>query len=403
MRTICLIALCGLMCFNAAIAFDLKEYEQVIITMSKNATYEAEFEKSIQNLLQIEPNYFDYNPFNDHLKPFDCPALATAPATSVHNLTPKDIKYVGAIGDSLTAALGSNAKTVIGLLFEYKGRSWSVGGDSNLEDLVTLPNILKKYNSNLSGFSTGKNFVPIPNKNRDHMNCAVSGQEANHLPDQARELVSRFKEQASDYLTAWKLITLFIGGNDLCDFCKDLNLHAPATFINDIKQALDIFASELPNTFVNLVTVLPAAQVKSLNEGLICKILHKFECPCAAYPESPAQEELLDQYFKQYVNYTSALVDSNIYERDDFTVVVQPLFEQMPVPLLPSGKVDLSYFAPDCFHLSTKGHSQSAIALWNNMFTPIGEKAKAWKIDEQILCPTPESPYLYTKRNSKKN
>jgi len=28
---------------------------------------------------------------------------------------------------------------------------------------------------------------------------------------------------------------------------------------------------------------------------------------------------------------------------------------------------DLSYFAPDCFHLSLKGHRAAADALWNNM------------------------------------
>lgn len=28
---------------------------------------------------------------------------------------------------------------------------------------------------------------------------------------------------------------------------------------------------------------------------------------------------------------------------------------------------DLSYFAPDCFHLSEKGHKAAAEALWNNM------------------------------------
>lgn len=30
-------------------------------------------------------------------------------------------------------------------------------------------------------------------------------------------------------------------------------------------------------------------------------------------------------------------------------------------------KPDLSYFAPDCFHLSAKGHRAAADALWNNM------------------------------------
>lgn len=32
-----------------------------------------------------------------------------------------------------------------------------------------------------------------------------------------------------------------------------------------------------------------------------------------------------------------------------------------------SNEADLSYFAPDCFHLSEKGHKCAAEALWNNM------------------------------------
>ena len=32
-----------------------------------------------------------------------------------------------------------------------------------------------------------------------------------------------------------------------------------------------------------------------------------------------------------------------------------------------NGKVDLSYFAMDCFHVSAKGQASLAVALWNNM------------------------------------
>ena len=31
------------------------------------------------------------------------------------------------------------------------------------------------------------------------------------------------------------------------------------------------------------------------------------------------------------------------------------------------GKPDMSYFAPDCFHIREKGHEALAEALWNNM------------------------------------
>ena len=44
--------------------------------------------------------------------------------TTVHNLRPIDVQCVGAIGDSLTAALGALAATPIGLLTENRGKSF---------------------------------------------------------------------------------------------------------------------------------------------------------------------------------------------------------------------------------------------------------------------------------------
>lgn len=42
------------------------------------------------------------------------------------------------------------------------------------------------------------------------------------MPAQANLLVERMKtEPGVDFENDWKLITLFIGGNDLCDYCDD--------------------------------------------------------------------------------------------------------------------------------------------------------------------------------------
>jgi hypothetical protein len=42
------------------------------------------------------------------------------------------------------------------------------------------------------------------------------------MPAQARRLVNRLKQDAHiDYEHDWKVITMFIGGNDLCDYCED--------------------------------------------------------------------------------------------------------------------------------------------------------------------------------------
>ena len=82
---------------------------------------------------------------------------------------------VAALGDSLTAGRGA-AGGIIALLIDYRGLSWSVGGDDgNSGYYNTIPNILKRYNPNLYGYSTGQGDV----KSRgSRFNVATTGDEA---------------------------------------------------------------------------------------------------------------------------------------------------------------------------------------------------------------------------------
>lgn len=45
------------------------------------------------------------------------------------------------------------------------------------------------------------------------------------------------------------------------------------------------------------------------------------------------------------------------FDRDDFTVVNQPLLQEAQMPRTPNGEIDLEYLAEDCFHFSQKGHA----------------------------------------------
>lgn len=173
-----------------------------------------------------------------------------------------------------------------------------------------MPNIIKEFNPTLFGFNVQSTFFPT-SKDGKGFNSAVSGQEANHLAEQAQRLVDRLRQsKVVDYQKDWKMITLFIGGNDLCDYCKDPELHSPKQYLADIEAALDILYNNLPNTFVNLVTVLRANQVKQLNLNLVCNTLHRLTCPCAAFPASAqAEKELLDVQ-NQYQNLVEILVNT---------------------------------------------------------------------------------------------
>ena len=293
-------------------------------------------------------------------------------ATNVDELKPSDVEVVAAIGDSMTA--------------EYRGVSWSIGGD---EGATTLPNLIKHYNPNLQGYSvkTGKEGTA-----NTAYNFAVSGAVASDLLEQATHLVDRIK---SDNLNGkWKVVTLFIGGNDLCAMCEDTNTFSAENFYTHILAAIQKL-TELDKVYINLVQTVQISEVSKLSSKLGCSILQgliQFMKTCSCVAKSVTVD-----YHKQYKEKINEL--EKHYQglnRSDFTVVVQPFFGITTIP-----EIDpFSYFAPDCFHLSQKGLLNAAVSLWNNMLEPVGGKTEEFLVNQPIKCPTVAKPYFYTYKNS---
>ena len=81
------------------------------------------------------------------------------------------------------------------------------------------------YSSNLFaplpvGGSRGRDSVLLPNGRNRGLNVAVSGDWAGGAPDQARALVTRMA-RLPGYTNTWKLVTVQLGGNDLCAYSCD--------------------------------------------------------------------------------------------------------------------------------------------------------------------------------------
>jgi len=94
------------------------------------------------------------------------------------------------------------------------------------------------------------------------------------------------------------------------------------------------------------------------------------------------------------------------YERLDFTVVVQPFMSgavHFPKTTINDTEVtDQSYFAPDCFHFSRKGHSIAAAALWGNLFQDLNRKNSTFDFSQgDLSCPDDNCPYIRTWANSR--
>lgn len=315
-------------------------------------------------------------------------------AKSVHALRPSDIEIVASYGDSITAANGAKATNILGVLREDRGVSWSIGGESSLPNVITLPNILKKFTPNLKGFSTGSGKANSPLAG---LNQAVAGSVSYDIMNQAKEIV-RLINDMENSRNQWKIVTLFIGGNDLCKFCDDKDMYSADNYVKNIKESLDYLKANLPRAFVNVVTSLNVANVKDLTGKFLCAPIQMSLCKCAVRDEF---SDDLNALSASYQTKTSDLIASGRYDTsDDFTVVLQPFLTKMRTPLLSTGKADFSYFAPDCFHFSLKGHTSMAVELWNSMLTPVGQKSlEAVFVDKDLKCPTTNSPYFFTAKN----
>lgn len=320
--------------------------------------------------------------------------VSSQPATSVHRLRPENIQVMGALGDSITAAFGAAASSVVNLATEYRGQSWSIGGDNAFEQTLTLGNIVKKYNPDVRGLSLGTGT------RQQNFNVAVSGAVSADIPEQAQLFIDAVRADRNiDFANDWKLLTIWIGGNDFCAICNGNAQNQPANQAAYIEEALDLLDSQVPRLFINLVQVIDVTSLYPVQEGT-CVFYHRLVCSCGTDDDQGARNEVTAAT-KDVHRRLEILANATKYsDRDDFAVVIQPFFIETEVPLRDDGTPDRSWFAPDCFHFAVKGHEAAAVALWNNMLEPVGKKSLAWTVGEPIECPTTERPYFSTAENS---
>ncbi|XP_014912928.1 phospholipase B1, membrane-associated-like [Poecilia latipinna] len=326
--------------------------------------------------------------------------------TSVHELRPADIKVVAAVGDSLTAGngIGSSPNNVLDVLRQYRGLSWCIGGDGNLTTVTTLPNILKHFNHNVTGYSLG---VGDQNNPQAFLNQAVPGAKSRDIPSQVRTLVTKMKNDNINFESDWKLITIFIGGNDLCAYCENSLLYSVENYVGFLKESLDYLQKEVPRALVNLVEPLYITPLREMHmdASLNCPTwLLNILCPCVVMPEPNSEAlQILETVNRGYQRSLHELIESGRYDtQSDFTVVIQPFLRDIALPRLPDGRPDRSYFSPDCFHLSQKAQTVMARSLWNNMLEPLGSKTSSQDFDSpfELKCSTNDSPFIRTYKNS---
>ncbi|ELU12865.1 hypothetical protein CAPTEDRAFT_198661 [Capitella teleta] len=323
--------------------------------------------------------------------------------TTVHDLRPWDIDLVGALGDSITAGFGVGANNLPEVVINNRGESWSIGGDRSLfgEDrVVTLPNIIRQWNPDVEGFAIGTGGTTNSNSG---LNRAVGGATNRNMLDQAENLISRIQsDDRYDFDNDWKIITLFVGGNDLCAACRNSNYH-PEAHRDGIEAALDELHANLPRALVQVVGMFDITVLTELSTGGLCDLMQSGFCNCVTNPET--RPEMRPTQLS-YVNLLDELISSGKYDnRDDFTVVFQPHMRDIVPPKDENGEFYPDFLSYDCFHPARPAHQMFAMYLWDAMLTPVGEKTYWEEADPNhtvITCPREGAPYIYTNLNSRR-
>lgn len=323
--------------------------------------------------------------------------------TSVHRLRPGDIDIIGAMGDSLTAGTGMMSKSVYEILAEYRGQTILGGGLKDWRSLLTLPNIFKVFNPRLYGYAVANTLA----KNRAaRFNVAEPSAMTKDMPFMAEVLLKRLQHDKNVNMKQhWKMISIFIGANDICiDQCF---YNTTEDFLmkhrRDLYRTLKILKDNIPRLMVNIISI-PNIDKLAAMKGmpLLCDLLHRAECPCvisdALSTEQRKQRAETIRRFQQIDIEVASLPE---FQLEEFAAVPRTLAIDKNLRTLRNGNTDLRYFAADCFHFSQYGNAAFANMFWNELLQAnnviLGDRLLS--PFEAFACPTENKPYLSTLAN----
>lgn len=172
------------------------------------------------------------------------------------------------------------------------------------------------------GPSTGSGNSAVYN-----FNFAVSGARVEDMPQQATTLVSGLKESLGErYPTAWKMVTLLIGGNNLCDVCiasKERD-NDDVVYEKNLRVALETL-KEIPNVVVNVVLNMDYTQLAPLVRQFGCLLLMPSVCPCLGV-DNEERLAISREYIRKYNDVLVTLVAefNRKVEGTNTRFVVQP-------------------------------------------------------------------------------
>ena len=127
------------------------------------------------------------------------------------------------------------------------------------------------------------------------------------MAETAEELISHLKENGEFALKSkWKVLTIFIGEQDLCMSCFERD-YAAKNFVKRVSKTLEKIKEKFPRVFVNLVQVYDVTEWYDMS-STYCRAFLKVTCPCVA--AGPKQREYVSRAAREYERLLKSLVGS---------------------------------------------------------------------------------------------
>jgi len=240
-------------------------------------------------------------------------------------------------------------------------------------------------------------------KDADSLNVALSNAHSYELWMEIEELQKQSRA-VPDFDRRWKLLTIFIGFNDICDglssgfeACdgkRDHMITLADRYEANLRAALVTIRDIFSRIVVQLVSLFSLASVKWARAGYTwCKERPHLlvECNCLDKPVSAESADVsaeqlnwLDASVHAFNDKIHKLAVEFNLQRPDFAVIEAVTGRSQHIP-------DITYLSEfDCFHPSSMAHGAVATALWNSLFDHRRAPAPLAS-SQELFCPTSDS------------
>jgi phospholipase B1 len=157
--------------------------------------------------------------------------------------------------------------------------------------------------------------------------------ELDYLLSHLEEAYSNNKIQRTD----WKLLTLFIGSNDICHACA-VNSSLPEPYALNVQLALERIRLNIPQVLIQIIGMIRVDEIFTATQAHpeYCRpfarndfVLSDHECGCA---HSAANRTIMSQLMPQYnaaLSRVASFYQDPMYSNDTFGVV----FRALPVDI----------------------------------------------------------------------